>query len=113
MNRDRESDRVRSLLHSAILPARGARTVHEQHLYSRVVETIHCLCRARHSIAIATNQSDVATGTITIGQAVNLIEHCAKMIGGIAAYRFSAFDSIAPKTLRGKPNQYALSVIRA
>jgi D-glycero-D-manno-heptose 1,7-bisphosphate phosphatase len=87
--------------------SRGPRTPEEIRFYPRVVHVVKQLRESGHVIAIATNQSDVAKGEITIEQAVNLVESCAHKLGGVAAYRLSAFDPGAPKAIHGQPNPYA------
>ncbi len=79
----------------------------EQMLRMNVFEKIAELRRQGHVIAIATNQSSVARGLITIEQADELVRNCTDKIGGVDTYRFCPYDPKGKKTLNGKPNPYA------
>jgi D-glycero-D-manno-heptose 1,7-bisphosphate phosphatase len=72
-----------------------------------VFEKIAKLRAAGHQIAIATNQSAVAHGFITLEEAKKLAKNCADKIGGVSAWRLSPYDPRAKKKLHGKPNLYA------
>jgi D-glycero-D-manno-heptose 1,7-bisphosphate phosphatase len=79
----------------------------EQILRNGVFEKLAELRAAGHQIAIATNQSAVAHGLITLAEAEELAKNCAAKIGGVAAWRLSPYDPRAKKRLDGNPNPYA------
>src|SRR6266498_771319 len=60
-----------------------------------------------HQIGIATNQSAVAHGAITLEEAEALVLNCIAKIGGASAWRLSPYDPRAKKQLDGKPNPFA------
>src|SRR5215216_442209 len=71
----------------------------EQILRNGVFEKLAELRAAGHQIAIATNQSAVAHGLITLVEAEELAKNCAAKIGGVAAWRLSPYDPRAKKRL--------------
>ncbi len=79
----------------------------EQILRPGVFEKLAELRAAGHKIAIATNQTAVAHGIITLKEAEKLVENCVAKIGGASAWRLSPFDPHGKKYLDGKPNPYA------
>jgi len=79
----------------------------EQVLRKGVFEKLAEVRAAGHQIALATNQSAVAHGFITLKEAEELAKNCAAKIGGVATWRLSPYDPRAKKQLHGKPNPYA------
>src|SRR5215211_7198833 len=79
----------------------------EQVLRKGVFEKLAELRASGHQIALATNQSAVAQGFITLKEAEELAKNCAAKIGGVATWRLSPYDPRAKKQLHGKRNPYA------
>jgi D-glycero-D-manno-heptose 1,7-bisphosphate phosphatase len=79
----------------------------EQVLLPGVFEKLAHLRAADHKIAIATNQSAVAHGVITLKEAEELVLNCVAKIGGVSAWRLSPYDPRAKKERDGKPNPFA------
>jgi HAD superfamily hydrolase (TIGR01662 family) len=79
----------------------------EQLLRPGVFDKIAELRAAGHKIALASDQTSVAKGIMTLEQAQALMENCAVKIGGADAWRMSPFDPNAKKKIKGKPNPYA------
>lgn len=79
----------------------------EQILREGVFEKLAELRAEGHQIAIATNQTSVANGFITLKEAERLVENCAAKVGGVSTWRFSPYNPHARKLLHGKPNPYA------
>ncbi len=79
----------------------------EQILRENVFEKLAELRTAGHQIAIATNQTSVANGFITLEEAEKLVENCADKVGGVSAWRLSPYNPHAKKRLHGKLNPYA------
>jgi D-glycero-D-manno-heptose 1,7-bisphosphate phosphatase len=103
-------DKDGTLLHNVrryLILQRTALKSEEQVLRPGVFEKLEELRAARHQIAIATNQSAVAMGFITLQQAEELVKNCAAKVGGVSAWRFSPYDPRAKKELNGKTNPYA------
>ena len=72
-----------------------------------VLEKLAALRASGHAIAIATNQSSVASGTITLRQAEKLVEDAARVVGGVDAWRLSPYSPKAkykpsPKSRRSR-----------
>ena len=72
-----------------------------------VFERLAGLRAAGHKLAIATNQSAVAEGAMTLKQAESLVTSCIKKVDGVDAWRLSPYNPRAPKKLDGRPNPYA------
>src|SRR5438093_1178134 len=69
----------------------------QQVLLPGVFEKIRALRAAGHRVAIASNQSAVARGTISRSQAEQLMENCADKLGGVDAWRMCPCDPHAKK----------------
>lgn len=82
-------------------------TPEEQVLIPGVFEKLAELRQAGNTLAIATNQSMVAEGLISLDEANRLVENCAAKVGGVAGWRLSPYGPRAPKKLHGKLNPYA------
>ncbi len=83
-------------------PARPEEQVLRPGVYEKLAE----LRTLGHTLALASNQSMVARGILTMEEAAALMENCAEKVGGVAAWRFSPYSPEAKKTLHGEPNPY-------
>ncbi len=72
-----------------------------------VFEKLEELRAAGHQLAIATNQTSVAHGEITLKEAELLIKNVVKKVGGVEAWRISPYAPRAKKKIDGRPNPYA------
>jgi D-glycero-D-manno-heptose 1,7-bisphosphate phosphatase len=79
----------------------------EQLLRVGVFERLAALRAEGHALALASNQSIVARGLVSLEEAQKLMENCAAKVGGVSAFRFSPYSPHAKKVLDGKPNPYA------
>ncbi len=86
---------------------RAALKPEEQLLRPGVFEKICELRTAGHKIAMASDQTSVAKGLITLKQAEVLMENCAVKIGGVDAWRMCPCDPHGKPKLNGEPNPYA------
>ncbi len=79
----------------------------EQVLLPGVFEKLADLRSGGHRLAIATNQSMVAHGTITMEEAQELVENCAAKAGGMNAWRISGYSPRGKQRIKGAENPYA------
>ncbi len=79
----------------------------EQVLIEGVFEKLAALRAEGHVLAMASNQSAVADGIITMEQAEELLANCAAKVGGINAWRFCPYSPRSKKRLNGEDNPYA------
>ncbi len=96
-----------SYVQSRFIIHRPALKCEEQVLRQGVFEKLAELRAGGHKIAIATNQSAVAHGVISLKEAEELVENCIAKIGGASAWRLSPFDPKGKKELNDQPNPYA------
>lgn len=79
----------------------------EQVLEEGVYEKLAGLRAAGHTLAMASNQSAVAKGLLTMEQAEELMANCAEKAGGIDAWLFCPYSPKSPQKLNGEDNPYA------
>ncbi len=79
----------------------------EQVLVEGVYEKLAELRAAGHALAMASNQSSVAKGFLTMEEAEGLMENCAEKVGGIDAWRFCPYSPKSPPKLNGEDNPFA------
>jgi D-glycero-D-manno-heptose 1,7-bisphosphate phosphatase len=78
----------------------------EQVLIEGVFETLASLRAEGHILAMASNQSAVADGIITMEQAEELMANCAAKVGGMNAWLFCPYKPKAKPKLNGHDNPY-------
>ena len=86
---------------------RSAARPAEQKLLPGVREKLDALRAQGHDLAIATNQTMVARGVITLAESHALVEDCAAKVGGVNAWRACPYDPRASKMRHGQTNPYA------
>ncbi len=86
---------------------RSALKPEEQLLRPGVYEKITELRAAGHKIALASDQTSVAKGLLSLQNAEKLMENCATKIGGVDAWRMCPYDPHGKPKLNGEPNPYA------
>lgn len=78
----------------------------EQVLIEGVFEKLASLRAAGHKIAIASNQSAVPKGFVSLSEAEAMMENVVQKVGGVDAWRICPFDEDAPELLHGEPNPF-------